>query len=86
MASYVSNNVVLHKQTFFPTVFLPVLTLEEEVSVDQVHMDYISTTDKGVEKSIKATYPVKENLAMLQNSVIPKTIRDWTTSAQANSI
>ena len=59
---------------------------EEEVSVDQIHMDYLSTTDKGVEKSIKATYPVKENLAILQNSVIPKTIRDWTTSAQANNL
>ena len=58
---------------------------DEKIVMKQIHMDYLTTTDKGVEKSIKATYPVDTNLQIFQDSYILNTIRDWTIGAQSSN-
>jgi hypothetical protein len=59
---------------------------DKEIEMDQIHMDYLTTSDKGVDKSIKATYPIKENLAIYQDSTLLKTIREWTIGSQSNNM
>jgi hypothetical protein len=57
-----------------------------DVEVEQVHMDFLTTSDKGVNKSIKATFPIKENLAIYQESSLLMLIRNWTIGSQSTNL
>jgi len=59
---------------------------DKDIEMEQIHMDFLTTSDKGVDKSIKATYPIKENLAIYQDSTLLKTIREWTIGSQSNNM
>ena len=59
---------------------------DKEIEMEQIHMDFLTTTDKGVDKSIKATYPLKVNLAIYQDSTLLKTIREWTIGSQSSNM
>ena len=54
---------------------------DKDIEMKQIHMDYLTTSENEVDKSIKATYPIKENLALYQDSTLLKTIREWTIGA-----
>jgi len=58
---------------------------DKKIVMEQIHMDYLTTTDKSVEKSIKATYPIDPNLQLFQDSYLLRTIRDWTIGAQSSN-
>lgn len=59
---------------------------ETDIEMEQIHMDFLTTSDKGVDKSIKATYPIKENLAIYQESTLLRTIRNWTMGSESSNI
>lgn len=59
---------------------------DNDIEMEQVHMDFLTTSDKGVDKSIKATYPIKENLAIYQESTLLRTIRNWTMGSESSNI
>jgi hypothetical protein len=59
---------------------------DKEIDMEQIHMDFLTTSDKGVDKSIKATYPLKVNLAIYQDSTLLKTIREWTIGSQSSNM
>jgi len=58
---------------------------DEKVVMKQIHMDYITTSEKEVDKSIKATYPIDTNLQIFQDSYMLRTIRDWTIGSQSSN-
>ena len=59
---------------------------DKDIEMKQIHMDYLTTSEKEVDKSIKATYPIKENLALYQDSTLLKTIREWTIGAHSSNL
>lgn len=76
----------LSQSGLLPTCVSTAPYTDKDIEMDQIHMDFLTTSDKGVDKSIKATFPVKDNLALFQDSTLLKTIRNWTISAQSNNL
>ena len=76
----------LSQSGLLPTCVSTAPYTDKDIEMDQIHMDFLTTSDKGVDKSIKATFPVKENLALFQDSNLLKTIRNWTISAHSNNL
>jgi hypothetical protein len=76
----------LSQSGLLPTCVSTAPYTDKDIEMDQIHMDFLTTSDKGVEKSIKATFPIKGNLALFQDSTLLKTIRTWTISAQSNNL
>jgi hypothetical protein len=59
---------------------------DKDVEMDHIHMDYITTSRNGKDMSIKANYPLKENLNIFHGGYISRTIRDWTQGPQATKL
>ena len=59
---------------------------DKDIEMDQIHMDFLTTSVKGVDKSIKATFPLKDNLAIYQDSILLRTIRNWTIGANSSNM
>ena len=59
---------------------------DKDIVMKQIHMDYLTTSENGVDKSIKATYPIDANLQVFQDSYLLRTIRDWTIGAKSSNL
>ena len=59
---------------------------DKDIEMEQIHMDFLTTSVKGVDKSIKATFPLKDNLAIYQDSILLRTIRNWTIGANSSNM
>ena len=76
----------LSQSGILPTCISTKPYTSRKIEMEQIHMDFLMTTDKGKDKSIKATYPLKENLAIFQDSSLLHTIQEWTRGVRTTNI